>query len=191
LVLPILWIAVHFGPVGLALGILAGTAAAWGSDLLDPTGFARLDVQRLFIMPAILAAVGLYVHLAERRSAARRDLLGRQSALVEETLTDARHQQRLLEGILNTIDVGVVALDADGKITIINRAHAGVVEDRLTVGAHVTAHGGIDGYAADGSTPLGTDGSPLVRASRGEDIDRELTWWDQGDGTRKAFRVSA
>ncbi len=190
LVLPVLWMASSFGARGLVLAVLAGGAAAWGSDLLDPTGFEPLEVQRLFLMPAVLAAVGLYVHLAERRSTARRDLLGRQSALVEEALSDARRQQRILEGILNTIDVGVVTLDADGRITTINRAHAAVVGSRLKIGDHVTVHGGVDGYAADGTTPLGTEGSPLVRVSRGEALERELTWWDQGDGTRRAFRIS-
>jgi signal transduction histidine kinase len=190
LVLPVLWMSGAYGAGGVVVSVVAATLAAWGPKLPAPEIDAT-DVQRLILLPVVLIAVGVTAHLAERRSAARLDLLGRQSALIEETLADSHQQSRVLDSILNTIDVGVVALDRDGRITIINRAHAAAVEGRLRVGDHVTVHGGIDGYAADRKTPLGSDGSPLVRASRGEDIDRELTWWDNGGGRWVAYRVSA
>ncbi|MFH5824824.1 sensor histidine kinase [Georgenia sp. AZ-5] len=190
LVLPALWLSTVYGVWGVVVGVVAGSVAAWVPDLLEPE-LASTDVQRLLLLPIVLIAVGTYLYLGERRSVARRDLLGSQSALLEETLEDARRDRRLLDSILNTIDVGVVALDGDGRITIINRAHAAMVQGRLRVGDHVSAHGGIDGYGADGTTPLGVDGSPLVRAARGERIERELTWWDYGRGRRVAFRVSA
>ncbi|WP_448070982.1 sensor histidine kinase [Georgenia yuyongxinii] len=190
LVLPVLWLSAVYGAPGVAISVVAATLAAWGPDLLAPQ-IQATDVQRLIILPMVLGAVGVAAHLAERRSAARLDLLGRQSALIEETLAESHQQSRVLDSILNTIDVGVVALDRDGHITIINRAHAAATEGRLRVGDHVSVHGGIGGYAADRRTPLGADGSPLVRADRGEDIDRELTWWDNAEGNWLAYRVSA
>ncbi|TRW43919.1 sensor histidine kinase [Georgenia yuyongxinii] len=190
LVLPVLWLSTVYGAPGVAISVLAATFAAWGPDLFFPQ-IQAADVQRLIILPMVLSAVGVAAHLAERRSAARLDLLGRQSALIEETLAESHQQSRVLDSILNTIDVGVVALDRDGRITTINRAHAAATEGRLRVGDHVSVQGGVDGYAADRRTPLGANGSPLVRASRGEDIDRELTWWDNGGGSWLAYRVSA
>jgi two-component system, OmpR family, phosphate regulon sensor histidine kinase PhoR len=190
LVLPVLWLATVFGAPGVVVSVVAATLAAWGPDLFAPQ-IQATDVQRLIILPMVLTAVGVAAHLAERRSAARLDLLGRQSALIEETLAESHQQSRVLDSILNTIDVGVVALDRDGRITIINRAHAAATEGRLRIGDHVSVSGGIDGYAEDRRTPLGAEGSPLVRAGRGEDIDRELTWWDSGGGTWLAYRVSA
>ncbi len=190
LVLPVLWMSAVHGAAGVVVSVAAATLAVWGGNLYAPS-IALGDLPRLILLPVVLVAVGVGTYLSERRSAARLDLLGRQSALIEETLADSHQQSRLLDSILNTIDVGVVALDKDGYITILNRAHAAAVEGRLKVGDHVSVHGGIDGYAADRKTPLGAGGSPLVRASRGEDIDRELTWWDHGEGRWIAYRVSA
>ena len=189
--LPVLWMATRFGRSGVAISIALGTAAAWAPELLTGADAAVTDLNRQVLGPAVLTAAGIYLHLSEKRSTARRNLLGRQSALIEETLRDARAQQLLLGGILNTIDVGVVAMDAQGRVTHINRAHAKVIAGRYRVGDPVDVHAGIDGFRADGVTPLGHDGSPLVRASRGETIDRELTFWEEGDGSRRAFRVSA
>ncbi|GAA4286960.1 sensor histidine kinase [Georgenia daeguensis] len=189
--LPALWMATRFGRTGVVISIGLGTAAAWGPELLTAAEAAITDLNRQVLGPAVLTAAGIYLHLSEKRSTARRTLLGRQSALIEETLRDARAQQLLLGGILNTIDVGVVAMDAHGRVTHINRAHARVIAGRYRVGDPVDVHAGIDGYRADGVTPLGHDGSPLVRASRGETIDRELTIWEETDGSRRAFRVSA
>ncbi|WP_127131105.1 cell wall metabolism sensor histidine kinase WalK [Georgenia sp. SYP-B2076] len=190
LVLPTLWMSTVFGKLGVVTSVVAGTAAAWGPRIAHPHIGAG-DVQRMILLPIVFAAVGLYVHFAEQRAAARHNLLGRQSALVEETLERSRQQGRLLDSILNTIDVGVIAIDRAGHITLINRAQAEVLGGRFRVGDHVSVRGGVDGYAADRTTPLGTGRSPLVRASRGENIDRELTWWDYGTGELTAFRVSS
>ncbi|UNX55346.1 ATP-binding protein [Georgenia sp. TF02-10] len=193
LVLPVLWLATVFRLGALVVGLVAASLAAWGPALLaGGISLTFPEVQRVGTVQLVLIAAGVTAYLSERRSRARRDLLVRQGDVVEEAVADAQAQQRLLDSILNTIDVGVVALDGAGRITLINRAHALLVAGRLRVGDHVTVHGGIDGYAADGATPLGAAGSPLVRAAAGEIIDRELTWWDHGpDEPARALRVSA
>ncbi len=154
--LPALWMSTAYGAAGVVVAILAGTGAAWGPELLTGAPAEFTDLNRQVLGPAVLTAAGVYLHLSERRSLARRDLLARQSALVEETLRDARAQQRLLGAILNTIDVGVVALDADGHVTLINRAHATVIGGRYRVGDHVAVHAGIDGFGATASRRWGT-----------------------------------
>ncbi|RPF26411.1 sensor histidine kinase [Georgenia muralis] len=204
LVLPVLWMATVFGAAGVVVAVAVGTLAAWGTRVLGTAHFDGDDIPRLFILPLVLLAVALYVHLAERRSAARRDLLARQSSLVEEILADARYNERLLQSILNTVDVGVVALDADGRVTLVNRAYTTATQGRLRVGDDARERarargespdrrrGPVTTYAADGQSPLRPDESPLARAAGGRDIERELIWWDFGPGlARRAYRVSA
>ncbi|MEE6274209.1 sensor histidine kinase [Georgenia wangjunii] len=192
LVFPVMWMSATFGVTGAVVSVVVSSIAGWGSALTrDATVVETDNVPRLLLLPVVLTAIATYTYLAERRSSARRALLTRQSALIEEALADASRQRQVLDSILNTIDVGVVALNPDGTIGTINRAHAAVVEGRLKLGDHVSVHGGIGGFREDRVTPLGRDGSPLVRAARGESIDRELTWWDQGGGEFTAFRISA
>ena len=135
LVLPVLWMSALHGAVGVVVSVVAATLAAWGPNLLAPTSPSTTSPAHPPARRPHRRRGGRY--LAERRSAARLDLLGRQSALIEETLADSHQQSRVLDSILNTIDVGVVALDSDGCITIINRAHAAAVEGRLKIGDHV------------------------------------------------------
>ncbi|MFC4553975.1 sensor histidine kinase [Georgenia faecalis] len=189
LVLPVLWLSTTFGVVGAVTSVSASTVALWTALLLDPT-LDGSTLGRLFVVPAVLAAASVYIVLSERRAAARSYLLHRQGGLVERTLADARHQHRVLEGILNTIDVGVVAISPDGYITILNRAHAAATQGKLKIGDHVTRHAGLAGFRADRTTPLGHAGSPLVRAWRGETVSRELTWWAEDDGRWTAYRIS-
>src|SRR5690606_18165160 len=87
LVLPVLWLSTSFGPAGVVLSITAGTLAVWVPLFAGsmPTTLA----ERHTLVPLALAAAAIYVFLAERRSSARRALLSKQSALVEEALESA------------------------------------------------------------------------------------------------------
>jgi diguanylate cyclase (GGDEF)-like protein/PAS domain S-box-containing protein len=80
-----------------------------------------------------------------------------------------RQKQELLDAVLETVDVGVVACDADGHLTLFNRAARGFhgldAEHGLAL-ADLPAH--YDLYGEDGLTPLGPEQVPLVRALRGE-----------------------
>ncbi len=149
LVLPVLWLSTSFGTAGVVLSITAGTLAVWVPLFAGsmPTTLA----ERHTLVPLALAAAAIYVFLAERRSSARRALLSKQSALVEEALESANAHDVLLQGILNTIDVGVVALDSSGRITQINRTMTAMVGGAYRVGDQV----------GDGGLP---PGSPEVAA---------------------------
>jgi two-component system phosphate regulon sensor histidine kinase PhoR len=189
LVLPVLWLSTVFGAAGVATALGGSLLALVPSVVLLPEG-GSAGAARVLLQMSVLTATGAYILLAERRSAARRELLRQQGAVLEEILAESRTEHRLLETILDTIDVGVVAVDPDGTISLLNRAHADATGGRLKVGDHVTRHAGVGGFEADRRTPLGTDGSPLVRAWRGESVSRVLTWWRDGDLDWVAYRVS-
>ncbi|MDD9206749.1 histidine kinase dimerization/phospho-acceptor domain-containing protein, partial [Georgenia sp. 10Sc9-8] len=193
LVLPVLWMSRSYGAAGVVVSVTGGTVAAWSTELPVPdlSTLEVPDLQRLFLLPLILLAVGVYLHLAERRSSARLDLLGRQSTVLERTLAGSRDQQRLLTTILDTIDVGVLVVDEDGRVARTNRMHTSRAGGALDVGDRVD--GGVPertrGYRADGRTPLATEELSTWLAD--EARDHELVWWDMGDGERRAYRVTA
>lgn len=83
----------------------------------------------------------------------------------------ALQKQELLDAVLESVDVGVVACDADGHLTLFNRTA------RELHGADADAALGperwparYDLYGADGTTPLRGEAIPLVRALRGEKV---------------------
>ena len=77
-------------------------------------------------------------------------------------------QQAFLDAVLQSLSDGVVACDAEGRLTLFNRATRefhGLPETPVPAEQWAT-HYSL--FRADGTTPLPTDEVPLVRALRGE-----------------------
>lgn len=108
--------------------------------------------------------------LVEKNEMLRREVRQRHSA--ETSLLQARQaleqKQELLDAILETVDVGVVACDAESYLTVFNRAarelhgidDVFLAEDNWARSYHL--------HAADGVTPLPEHELPLLRALKGE-----------------------
>ncbi|MGC5629266.1 sensor histidine kinase [Georgenia sp. Z1344] len=201
LVLPVMVLARTFPRTGVAPAIALGVAAAWSPEIVDLVSSSKalrvdpITLQRLVIIPAVLASTAIVVAGSERRSTARLELVSSQSQVVEEALADSRSQRRLLEAVLNTVDVGVVVLDAEGRVTLRNRTL--VEQDAPVPGVGelvddpevLARHDGLV-RGADGVTELGADELPSVRVDRGERVVREIIWWGAQE-PRSAQRVSA
>ncbi|MET0858661.1 MAG: diguanylate cyclase [Telluria sp.] len=103
--------------------------------------------------------------LQEKNDALNREI--RQRAEVETSL---RRSEQLLDAVLDTVDMGVIACDADGNLTFFNRA-AGEFHGQLP--NQVDAIDWADHYnlyEADGKTRLAPAGIPLLRALAGETV---------------------
>ena len=93
-----------------------------------------------------------------------------------EAAAALEQKQTLLDAVLDSVNVGVVACDATGAITLFNRAAAqfhGVEPGAVRVEGWAEA---FDLYRADGVTRLPTEEIPLFRALSGEIVvNAELT----------------
>lgn len=190
LVLPVIWMASGFGLPGTAASVVLGVVATWSSLLAAPT---QAESRHVVLLPLVLVGAAVFTYLTERRSRGRQDLLRRQSLLVEEILEDDRARRETVEAILNTIDVGVVVLGPDGRVTLANRTHNLTLGARLRPGDPVDVVRDLPQYHADGTTPLDPEDSPFFRAVRGEHLRHVVIWADLGDGEeqdRRAYRIS-
>lgn len=190
LVLPVIWMASAFGLPGTTAAVVLGVAATWSSLLAAP---AEALSRNVVLLPFVLLGAAVFTYLTERRSSARQDLLRRQSRLLEEVLEDDRARRETVEAILNTIDVGVVVLGPDGRVTLANRTHNLTLGGRLRPGDPVDVVRDLPQYRADGTTLLDPDESPFVRAAQGEALRHVVLWVDLGDGEEhdlRAYRVS-
>ncbi|WP_395690741.1 ATP-binding protein [Nocardioides sp.] len=101
------------------------------------------------------------------------------------------HQRRLAEAVYDTVDVGLVFIDAAGRYETMNRRH----RDFMAL-AFPDGHEGRAGqlgavYAADGVTLLERDQMPSYRAVQGEEFDDARMWVGDDPITRRALSVSA
>ncbi|PPK92101.1 phospho-acceptor domain-containing protein [Kineococcus xinjiangensis] len=144
-------------PAGHSLGTLCVFDGAPRS--LDEEQIARLE-----------DLAGIVVGLFERRREARRsEALAAESQeqhlLFELTMRELELRQEFTDAVLDTIDVGVVASDARGRLTMSNRAardlHGLDADDSVEPSEHAERYSLFD---ADGITLLKPEQVPLHRA---------------------------
>ncbi len=108
-----------------------------------------------------------------------------------EALREVGRERARSDVILDTVDVGLVLLDGDGRFERVNRQQEAVLEL-----SHPGGHLGVAGqrghvYGADGTTPLTSEELPCARAARGEEFDDQRVWVGAQPEHRRALAVSA
>ncbi|WP_380161831.1 ATP-binding protein [Kineococcus sp. R86509] len=88
-----------------------------------------------------------------------------QRELAELTLTELEAREEFTRALLTSVDVGVLACDAAGRLTVVNptarRLHGRDADLGLPASEFALVHGL---HAADGRTPLAPEEAPLRRA---------------------------
>ena len=113
----------------------------------------------------------------------------------EQRLTAANaeleHERQTLEAIFETVSVGLLLIDREGRYERMNRRHQETMSLPFPDG-----HDGEAGqlgqvYQLDGKTPMSREDMPSYRAMRGEEFDNLMLWVGGDPLTRAAFSVSA
>ncbi|MFC4061784.1 PAS domain S-box protein [Planomonospora corallina] len=117
-------------------------------------------------------AIHAFVHDISERHAARRQL---------------EEERTFLQTLLDSLQVGVMACDTDGRLTLVNQA-ARQLHRFPAESAAEDLHGPHSRhlFAPDGRTPLRPEQTPLARAFAGEQIEgQHLVIRPPGAGTRR------
>lgn len=113
-----------------------------------------------------------------------------QQELAEAVATIER-QRRTGQAVLDTVDVGLLMLDADGQYEMFNRRHQDFLDLAFPVG-HQGAAGQLgDVFAADGVTLLPHEQMPSTLAASGQPLDDYRIWIGADEMSRRALSVSA
>lgn len=185
LAFPAIWLGLQFGRRGmLAAAFVAGLAFVVPMLVRDDPSAVMVRTG-LQIVVAVLCALVVAVtaemwqgKVAEAADAQR---------MLERAVGDSADQRRFNEAILNSVDVGLVALDRHGRVHSVNPRHQRFLD---TVG-------GGDGFdevgrtfGPDGFTALAEEELPTWRAMQGETLRDYLIWVGEDPSTRQAFAVS-
>ncbi len=124
--------------------------------------------------------------ITAQRSAA---LAEQRRALLDLLYAESTSRTEMMDAVLDTIDVAVLACDASGSLTLFNRAaqewHGGYPDPDVSAAEHSERYGW---YESDGVTPLPFDQVPLHRALLGEDVtDAEIVLAPEGLPRRYAL----
>ncbi len=113
----------------------------------------------------------------------------------EEQLAEAleviKRQRIISDAIFDTVDVGLLLIDRDGKYEGYNRRHLDFLNLAFPDG-HLGQSGQLgEVYAADGKTLISKEEMPSYRAAQGEEYDDFRMWVGADPLTRRALAVSA
>ncbi len=188
---PAIWLGLQFGRRGVIVTVLTMTVTYAASTPLvlgvTVDSFSRIIQTLLFaaIGSAVVAGTAEMWRLKSAEANANAERLQR-------ALQDAADHRRFAQGIFDSVDVGLVALDANGNYDSMNPRH----RDFMAL-AYPDGHSGRAGqtgyvYSADGVTLLtNEDEMPTIRAIRGEVLRDCLIWVGRDPATRRALAVSS
>lgn len=188
LIFPAIWLGLQFGRRGVAVTV-AAVALSFVPILLagDLSGnqVARMvEVLLLALICSLVVAVTAELWLTKVGEAAEAQ------RMLERAVADSAEQRRFNEAILNSVDVGLLALDAQGRVHSMNPRHQRFIELAYPEGHDGSPDQKGFTYAADGFTELTREELPTWRAVHGETLRDYLIWVGEDPSLRRAFAVS-
>lgn len=171
------WISVPVGFAGSSLVVLLPLA-------VDGTSSTVVDFTTALLLPVVMVTLALTVHLAKMQLRLNDHELRQKEQELKELLKASNKRENLLSTILDTVDLGLIAVNADGKHTLTN--HQQDLFHRLACisGGSVTEEEGQLLFAPDRTTPLAQEQRPIRRALAGETFADQLVWIGTGDDQR-------
>ncbi|MFZ5848134.1 MAG: sensor histidine kinase [Actinomycetota bacterium] len=189
-VFPAMWLGLVFRRRGVVIATVGCIAVLTAPGLLY-YGLGLDGWSRAVLLPIITGVVALSTSITAEVWDTQRQGLERQGAELQELLREVTQHRRLTDAIVEAVDVGLLALGADGAYNSMNPRHQEFI--RL---AYPDGHGGMAGelgyaFGEDRVTPLSEDQMPSVRAASGEAFSDLVMWIGKEPAQRRALSVSA
>ncbi|WP_253908066.1 ATP-binding protein [Arthrobacter sp. H20] len=184
---PVIWLAVSGQlPVTATILSFAGPYLIVLFPHLLNSSLAGARIVETLLLPTMMLAIFLTMRILTLRVRLERRELHRKAEEVLALEAEGTERERLLAAILDTLDVGVVAVDTEGRTLLSNR------QQQLF---HEAADMHDDGHelrlsCSKGSTPLPPSQHPIRRAINGESFSNNLVWLGQG-GSQRAVSTAA
>lgn len=142
------------------------------------------------LLPLLMFATGFVVHTLTASSGHQQRTVEEARARLQEALEGSARKERLINTVIDAVGVGVLALDAGGKITLRNQQQkhdqALLHPDPATGEAPAQA----SFYGRGGKELLAPEMLPERRAATGEDFSDYLVWTGE-NGKQRVFSTSA
>lgn len=190
-VLPVIWLCASglYPKLALVLSFLGPLAIVW-TPLFARGAVTEQALTKPLLFPILILGIGVSVSVLTLSMIRQQRVLEQKDRALNEALDVSTKQERLLNGVMEALPLGVVAVDGEGHDILMNR------RQRIT---HLlaTPEGNDDPneselliFDTDKTTPLDTDRRPVRRAVLGERFTDQLVWIGTGKEQR-AFTASA
>ncbi len=181
---------VRLVPEGSAAGILVVLPALWLARNRGTRGAALAGVGAALVV----SVPGLAYHGVEGAALTRAALLplvGWLAGLgVASAVARAEAERQVSATILDTVDVGLVLLDAQGRYLRANKRHQDFIDLAFPDG-HAGRAGQLGAVHHPDGRVVSREEMPSLRASRGQEFDDLRIWCGDDPVTRRALSVSS
>ncbi|MEV7637746.1 HAMP domain-containing sensor histidine kinase [Pseudarthrobacter enclensis] len=190
-VFPVIWLCAsgYYPRTALWLSFLAPLAIIW-VPLLLKGNVTPQDLTRSLLLPVMMLGIGVSVSVLTLSMMRQQRELEEKDAQLQASLASSRRQESLLNTVLDTVHLGVLAVDADGHDVLMNRKQKAnhllaspkdnpdPNESQLLV------------FGPDRKTLVPVQERPVRRAVLGETFTDYLVWLGAGTDQR-AFVTTA
>lgn len=195
-VLPVVWISGSRLSARVSLTLSFFGPLLTGLPWLFLTGSSPAPdrIATAVLVPLMTLAVSLAMRFARARLRNQQRRVRAKEAELQALLADSRERERLLNTILDTVDVGIVAVDASGRRLLTNSWQS-LLEASAAPRGRTAATGATDALKApeegvllltgpDQESPLPLERRPIRRAMAGESYDNYLVRFGEAPGSR-------
>lgn len=194
-IFPVIWLSASgmAAKTGIILSFVGPAVIGLPSLLAKIPHITPADITTAVLLPFMMLAVSLAVRFASVNMRLQQRRLESQEAEMRNLLAASKENERLLHTILDTVDVGIIAVDADGKVLLVNDQQnqfesAARPGDHPQSNDHPLQRDGDETkpllLSKDRKTPLPPDKHPVERAIRGETFADHLVWFGESPRQR-------
>ncbi|WP_234754148.1 sensor histidine kinase [Arthrobacter ramosus] len=143
------------------------------------------DISFVALLPLMMFAMAVSIRLAGSNARLQQRRLNQRDHALRQLLAASRERETLLKTILDTIDLGIVAVDSNGETLLINDQQKAFLQIATPAGRQPGAeqHERLI-FGQDRHTPLPPEKGPVRRAIHGETFSDYLVWVGAGTGQR-------
>lgn len=186
---PVFWLAWSgiYPVLALSVGFIGTAAVTWWPYLPGVAPFQdeliESNLARPVMVPFLMLALGLAASILTRS-------MDRQRLELGASLDRAASQNRLLQAVVETSDVGILVVDGEGHDILMNQAQRRTHFLGLPPGRDDGPEHELLLFEADGVTPIPADERPVTQALQGRDYRGRIVAIGT-DGAQQHLSVSA
>jgi two-component system phosphate regulon sensor histidine kinase PhoR len=184
-VFPVIWLCAsgYYPRAALWLSFLAPLAIIWvplfvNGDISGPS------LARSLLLPVMMLGIGVSISVLTQSMTRQQQDLEEKDALLQDSLRNSKRHESLLNSILDTVHLGVLAVDADGNDILMNRKQRANHKLATPKDIDDPNESQLLVFAADRTTPVPENERPVRRAISGETFTDYLVWLGSGKEQR-------
>ena len=184
-VFPVIWLCAsgYYPRTALWLSFLAPLAIIW-VPLFIHGDVSGPSLARSLLLPVMMLGIGVSISVLTLSMTRQQQDLEGKDALLQDSLRNSKRHESLLNSILDTVHLGVLAVDADGHDILMNRKQRANHKLATPKDIDHPNESQLLVFTADRTTPVPVNERPVRRAISGETFTDYLVWLGSGTEQR-------